>query len=63
MKNMKDMPGFGNIQEMLSKMGAGKGGKVNTAAMQAHMQRNIVLHSRKSVLEQKQVRIKLLRNK
>lgn len=53
MKNMKDMPGFGNIQEMLSKMGAGKGGKVNTAAMQAHMQRNIRLAQQKERLRAK----------
>ena len=50
---MKDMPGFGNIQDMLSKMGAGKGGKVNTAAMQAHMQRNIRLAQQKERLRAK----------
>ena len=53
MKNMKDMPGFGNIQEMLGKMGGGRGGKVNTAAMQAHMQRNIRLAQQKERLRSK----------
>lgn len=53
MKNMKDMPGFGNIQEMLGKMGGAKGGKVNTAAMHAHMQRNIRLAQQKERLRAK----------
>ena len=53
MKNMKDMPGFGNIQEMLGKMGGARGGKVNTAAMQAHMQRNIRLAQQKERLRTK----------
>lgn len=50
MQNMKDMPGFGNIQEMMAKMGGGKGGKINTAAMHAHMQRNIRLAQQKERL-------------
>lgn len=50
MKNMRDIPGFGNIQEMLGKMGGGKGGKINTAAMHAHMQRNIKLAQQKERL-------------
>ena len=41
MKKMKDMPGMGNIQSMLNKMGmnAGKGGsgKVNVSAMQTNL--------------------------
>lgn len=53
MKNMRDMPGFGNIQEMLSKMGGMKGGKVNTAAMQAHMERNIKLAQQKERIRAK----------
>jgi len=53
MKNMKDMPGFGNIQEMLGKMGGAKGGKVNTSAMHAHMQRNIRLAQQKERLRAK----------
>lgn len=50
MKNMRDMPGFENIQEMLGKMGAGTGGKINTGAMQAQMQRNIKLAQQKERL-------------
>ena len=38
---MKDMPGMGNIQSMLNKMGMGNlggmGGKVNTGAMEAQL--------------------------
>ena len=35
---MKDMPGMGNIQSMLNKMGMGNlGGKVNTSAMESQL--------------------------
>jgi hypothetical protein len=37
MNKMKNMPGMGNIQSMLSKMGMGGLGKVNTGAMEAQM--------------------------
>jgi hypothetical protein len=41
MNKMKDMPGMGNIQSMLNKMGMGNlggmGGKVNTGAMEAQL--------------------------
>ena len=41
MNKMKDMPGMGNIQTMLNKMGMGNlgghGGKVNTAAMESQL--------------------------
>ena len=40
MNKMKNMPGMGNIQSMLNKMGMG-GGKVNTGAMEAQMNRNL----------------------
>lgn len=43
MKKMKDMPGMGNLDSMLSKMGmsgAGKG-KVNMGAFQAQMDKNL----------------------
>ena len=54
MKKMKEMPGMENIQSMLSKMGLGKqGGKVNHAAMQAHMERNIRLAQQKERLRQR----------
>jgi hypothetical protein len=37
MNKMKNMPGMGNIQSMLSKMGMAGMGKVNTGAMEAQM--------------------------
>lgn len=37
MNKMKNMPGMGNIQSMLSKMGMGGLGKMNTGAMEAQM--------------------------
>jgi hypothetical protein len=37
MNKMKNMPGMGNIQSMLSKMGMSGLGKVNTGAMEAQM--------------------------
>jgi hypothetical protein len=42
MNKMKNMPGMGNIQSILSKMGmGGLGGKVNTKAMEAQLNRNL----------------------
>lgn len=49
MKKMKEMPGMGNIQSMLSKMGLG-GKKMNTSAMQAHMERTMRLAQQKERL-------------
>ncbi len=46
MKKMKEMPGMENIQSMLSKMGLG-GKKINTSAMQAHMERTMRLAQQK----------------
>ena len=42
-QKMKDMPGMGNLQSMMSKMGMGmpSGGKMNMGAMQAHLDRNM----------------------
>jgi hypothetical protein len=37
MNKMKSMPGMGNIQSMLSKMGMGGGGKMNMGAMEANL--------------------------
>ena len=34
---MKNMPGMGNLQGLLGKMGMGGGGKMNTGAMQAQL--------------------------
>jgi hypothetical protein len=42
MNKMKNMPGMGNIQSMLSKMGMGNlGGKVNMNAMQSQLHKNM----------------------
>ena len=43
MNKMKNMPGMDNIQSMLSKMGLGgkAGGKVNVAAMESQMSKNM----------------------
>lgn len=41
MKKMKNMPGMGNIQSMLSKMGMGGLGKVNMGAMESQLNRNM----------------------
>ena len=42
MNKMKNMPGMGNIQSMLSKMGmGGLGGKVNTGAMEAQLNQRL----------------------
>jgi hypothetical protein len=41
MNKMKNMPGLGDIQSLLSKMGMGMGGKVNTGAMEAQLNRNL----------------------
>jgi prophage DNA circulation protein len=49
MKKMKEMPGMENIQSMLSKMGLG-GKKLNTSAMQAHMERTMRLAQQKERL-------------
>lgn len=45
LNKMKNMPGMGNIQQMLSKMGmaglGGKGGKLNMGAMEAQLNKNM----------------------
>lgn len=41
MNKMKSMPGMGNIQSMLSKMGMGGLGKVNSGAMEAQMNQRL----------------------
>jgi hypothetical protein len=43
MSKMQNMPGMGNIQSMLGKMGMpmGKNAKVSTAAFQSHMRQNL----------------------
>lgn len=49
MKKMKEMPGMENIQSMLGKMGLG-GKKLNTSAMQAHMERTMRMAQQKERL-------------
>ena len=53
MNKMKEMPGMGNMQEMLAKMGLGKKGKINEKAMQAQMQRNLRLAKQKEAMRNK----------
>ena len=40
-QRMKDMPGMGDLQGMLGKMGVPNAGKMNVNAMQSHLQRNM----------------------
>ncbi len=57
MNKMKDMPGMGNIQSMLNKMGMGNlggmGGKVNTGAMEAQLNKRMKLAKMKERMKAK----------
>ena len=58
MNKMKDMPGMGNIQSMLSKMGmgglgGGGGGKVNSAAMEAQLNQRLKMAKMKERIRAK----------
>jgi hypothetical protein len=57
MNKMKNMPGMGNIQSLLSKMGMGNlsglGGKVNTGAMEAQLNKNLKLAKTKERIRAK----------
>jgi len=53
MNKMKGMPGMGNIQSMLSKMGMGGLGKVNTGAMEAQMGRKLKMAQQKERIRAK----------
>ena len=53
MSKMKDTPGFGNIENLLGKMGMSKG-KMNTAAMHANLQRNLKLAKQRERMKKKQ---------
>jgi len=54
MSNMKNMPGMGDIQSMLSKMGmGGGGGKMNMNAMQSQLQRNMKIAQMKERMKNK----------
>lgn len=52
---MKDMPGMGDLQSMMSKMGMGmpSGGKMNMGAMQAHLDRNLKASQQKDRMRSK----------
>ena len=52
MKKMKEVPGMGNIQQMLSKMGLG-GKNINTNAMRAHMAQQLRLSQQKERIRAK----------
>jgi hypothetical protein len=54
-QKMKDMPGMGNLQSMMSKMGMGmpSGGKMNMGAMQAHLDRNMKASQQKDRMRAK----------
>jgi hypothetical protein len=56
MNKMKSMPGMGNIQSMLNKMGFG--GKVNTNAMESQMNKNM-----KAALTKERMRAKVEANR
>jgi hypothetical protein len=58
MNKMKDMPGMGNIQAMLNKMGMGNlgglgGGKVNTGAMESQMNQRMKMAQMKERMRAK----------
>lgn len=53
MKKMKTMPGMENMQSILAKMGLGGKGKINHAAMQAQMERNIKQAKQKEKMRSK----------
>jgi hypothetical protein len=54
MNKMKNMPGMGNIQEMLSKMGlGGMGGKLNMNAMEAQLNKNMKMAKTKERIRAK----------
>jgi hypothetical protein len=53
LNKMKGMPGMENMQEMLSKMGLGKGVKINTAAMQSKMDQMSKMEKMKERMKKK----------
>lgn len=53
MNKMKNMPGMGNIQSMLSKMGLSGGGKLNMGAMEAQLNKNMKLAKTKERIRAK----------
>jgi hypothetical protein len=54
MKKMKNMPGMGNIQSMLSKMGlGGAGGKMNMGAMESNLNQRMKMAQMKERMQSK----------
>lgn len=53
MNKMKNMPGMGNIQSMLSKMGMGNMGKVNTGAMESQLNQRLKMAKTKERIRAK----------
>jgi hypothetical protein len=53
MNKMKNMPGMGNIQSMLSKMGMGNMGKVNTNAMESQLNQRLKIAKTKERIKAK----------
>ena len=56
LNKMQNMPGMGNMQEMFSKLGIpglGKGAKINTAAMEAQLKKNLKLAKMKEQMKTK----------
>ncbi len=57
MNQMKNMPGMGNIQQMMSQMGMGgmmpKGGKMNFGAMESQLKKNMKVAQMKERMKQK----------
>ena len=56
MEKIQNMPGMGNFKDVLNKMGmptGGKGGNVNFAAMQSHLQQNLKSAKQKERLQNK----------
>lgn len=53
MVKMKDMPGMGNLQSMLGKMGMGGGGNVSQNAMEAYLKKNLKVAKQKERMKSK----------
>jgi hypothetical protein len=61
MNKMKGMPGMGDIQSMLNKMGMGNMGKLNMGAMEAQMNRNMKTAKMKERFREKAEANRLIR--
>ena len=53
MNKMKNMPGMGNIQSMLSKMGMGGAGKMNMGAMESNLNQRMKMAKMKERMQSK----------